>query len=107
MELPRCYTSLVSRLRVNHVCTAEHYERMRWNFPRDCHCGQGENSLIHLLNDCSLLSPGRPKFFSYLNAIDSNFSTPLRDLDKYIFTPDKALVTEIYKFFYQVQNNYI
>lgn len=89
MELPKGHTSLVTRLRINHICTYEHYRRMRWNILSDCLCGQGEISLVHLLNDCPSLSPGRPGFFGYLNAIDGNFSTPLLDLDKYIFTPNK------------------
>lgn len=54
---------------------------------------------MHLLNECCLLSPGRPRFFGFLNYCQENFSVPLIDLDEFIFNPTKELVEEIYLFF--------
>ncbi|XP_043467569.1 uncharacterized protein LOC122501872 [Leptopilina heterotoma] len=107
LELPRGCTTLITRLRINHICTAEHFEKMKWNLPMECNCGEAQKTLTHLLNDCPLLSPGRPEFFSYLNSLSGILTTPLANLDNFIFQPTKELAAAIHKFFNQQDSKVI
>lgn len=45
MEIPRSNSNLILRLRINHICTSEHYRRMNWNFPSECSCGRYERKV--------------------------------------------------------------
>lgn len=98
MDLPRRSINLATRLRSDHVCTPDHFARMGWNIPLECSCREGKRFMIHLLNECPLLSPGRPRFFGFLNS-RLGFSVRLTDLDEFIFEPDRNLVEELILFF--------
>ena len=66
IRAPRGFINLVTRLRMGHVCTGDHFARMGWNLDADCSCGEEMRSLDHLFLSCPLLSEGRPRFFGYL-----------------------------------------
>lgn len=67
-------------LRCGHICSHEHFERMGWQIDMRCPCGMGQKNLLHYLRDCSVLSPGRPELFNFLNSRMVNFKLDLMDL---------------------------
>lgn len=91
-DVPRRFINLCNRLRSSHVCTGEHFGRMGWR--------GGFKDLNHLLSNCSLLSPGRPEFFSFMFYRFQNFNPDSVDLDGILFNPDRKSVVELGKFCY-------
>lgn len=69
---------------------------MGWHIPSQCQCGNGEKTINHLINEGSILAPGRP------TSITRGFNTPLTNYDEYIFRENSALkeiAEQLFKFF--------
>lgn len=79
--------------------TTDHFDRMKWTIPRDCWCGGPERSFYHIINECSLFSNARPRFFSHINSIAPITRGIVSSLDGLVFNPTVENIREIELFF--------
>ena len=97
-RFPRDYISLVTRLRSPHICTVSYFIRMGLDLDAGCSCGAELKSLAHLINECPILSEGRPRFFRFLAECFPGRPPEQTDLGDLIFEPDPEAVGELGRF---------
>ena len=97
-RFPRGYVSLVTRFRSSHIFTGSHFIRMGWDLDPRCDCGAELKSLAHLINECPILSEGRPGFFHFLAERFPGRPPEQTDLGDLIFDPDPVAVRELGRF---------
>ena len=84
--------NLVTRWRSSHVCSEDHFASMGWYLDPGCGCGAETKTLLHLFNECSLLSEGRPGIFSFSAARFPSISAGQVDYRDLIFNPDNKVL---------------
>lgn len=99
METSRRYINIITRLRISHICTGEHFARMGWNLPKSCPCGNEFKSLTHLFKCCPLLSTQRMDLRAFLLRRFPQFDFDDFSIDRLIFAPDLEITNELGKFF--------
>ena len=85
---PRCYITLITRLKTSHVCTRAHF----------CDCGAELKDLKHLCIYCPLLSDGRPRFFSFIAVRFPDQSPEQVNQADLIFDPETGTFGELGRF---------
>ena len=88
-SFPRGYVSSVRRLSSAHICTGSHFSKMGWDLDVGCGCGAEMKDLAHLINECPILSEGRPRLFRFLAVRFPGGPPEHTDLGNLIFPPDQ------------------
>ena len=92
LSLPRRSICLVTRLRIGHVCTGDHFLRMGWDLEVGCSCGAPLRDLFHVLHDCPQLEEFRPGYYAFLSGCFPDRRPEGISIEDLVFDPGPGVV---------------